>query len=332
MTVIKILSSSIYHPQNKVTKKEILEDFDARGIDVRGLMNSLGRNQLFKTKDENIIEMCVIAGRKAIEKANINPKDIDMLVFASDNPEYLAPSNSLILHHKLETLNANNIFDFNNNCLSMVSAMDYISKYMLSSAHIKTAIILGGQMMKFFSREDDPVVKATSGDGAACVILKKEELEDNSGIIDSIYLADSYLNDKMRLPMCGMSNILRDDILKEDKKALFSPHDVSFFSEKWTYLITKLLKRNGLEPNNISHFIFSQFSLNDIKNTLSSLNIENSENKYTFIADKYGYTGSASPIFALDEAYNLNKIKKSDYIIFCTVGIGYSMMALLYKA
>lgn len=332
MKDIKILSSAIYHPENKITKKEILEDFDSKGIDVRGLMDTLGRNQLYKTKDENTIDMCVIAGERAMKKAGIKPEDIDMLIFASDSPEYLTPSNSLILHNKLGTVNANNIFDFNNNCLSMVSAMEYAGKYMLSSRDIETTMILGGQMIGLFPREDDPIIKATSGDGAACLILRKEHLEDNGGIIDSIYLTNSFLNDKMRFPMCGMSNILNEDIHKEDKKVLFIPHDVSFFTEKWTYLIEKLLKRNDLEANNISHFIFSQFSLKDIKNTLELLEVKNPKDKYTFIADKYGYTGSASPIFALDEAYNLNIIKDSDYIVFCTVGIGYSMTALLYKA
>ncbi|MBU5312275.1 hypothetical protein KQI38_09565 [Tissierella carlieri] len=332
MKGIKILSSSIYHPENKITKEEILENFDSKGIDVRGLMETLGRNQLYKTKNENIIEMCVIAGQQAIKKAGIQPEDIDMLIFASDNPEYLAPSNSLILHSKLGTVNANNIFDFNNNCLSMVSAMDYAGKYMMASKDIETTIILGGQMMNFFSREDDAVIRATSGDGAACLILRKEEVKDNSGIIDSIYLTESFLNDKMRLPVCGMSNILNEDIDVEDKKALFISHDVSFFTEKWSYLIKELVKRNGLEVGDISHFIFSQFSLKDIENTLGLLEVKNPKDKYTFIADKYGYTGSASPIFALNEAYNLNRINDSDYIIFCTVGIGYSMTALLYRA
>ncbi len=332
MKGIKILASSIYHPENKITKEEILESFDSKGIDVRGLMNTLGRNNLYKTKDKNTIEMCAIAGERAIKKAGIKPEDIDMLIFASDNPEYLAPSNSLILHNRLGTINANNIFDFNNNCLSMVSAMDYAGKYMLSSKDVETTIILGGQMMNFFSREDDAVVKATSGDGAACLILRKEELKDSRGIIDSIYLTDSFLNDKMRLPLCGMSNILNEDIDIEDKKAMFISHDVSFFTEKWSSLIKELVKRNGLEIENISHFIFSQFSLKDIQNTLELLEVKNPKDKYTFIADKYGYTGSASPIFALDEAYNLNRINDSDYIVFCTVGIGYSMTALLYKA
>jgi 3-oxoacyl-[acyl-carrier-protein] synthase-3 len=124
-------------------------------------------------------------------------------------------------------------------------------------------------------------------------------------------------------------NIFDEEISNYEKKMLFIPHDVSYFAEEWKNLISRLLDKNSLEPNSVEHYLFSQFSHPDIYSTLEKLNVDTS--KHTFIANKYGYTGCTSPIFALNEAIEENRIHNGSYIVFCSVGIGFAMASLLYK-
>lgn len=328
---IHILGTAIYHPDNKVCNESLIEHFDNLGIEIRGLLNHLDRKERYLIMDSNedVISMSVKASVKVLNKTGLSPEEIDMLVFVSDNPQFTTPSNALIIHNKLGLKKSNIAFDLNNNCIGMITAMDFVSNYMKANNSIKNVLIVGAQMVSRFAREDDPVTYATSGDGAAAIILQSRIENEPSGYMDAAYKADSGLSDKMRFPACGMSNILREDVSSYEKRMLFVPHDVSYFAEEWRRLISGLLDKNNLEPNDVEHYLFSQFSHPDIYSTLEKLNVD--AVKHTFIANKYGYTGCTSPIFALNEAVKENKIHKGNYIIFCSVGIGFSMSSLLYK-
>lgn len=330
-TNINIIDVSIYYPDNEINKDYFIEKFDKEDIDIRGLLEGLGRDKIrvIKDNEETVITMAVNVGEQALKKANLNPEDIDMLIVTTDNPEYFAPSNALVINNKLSLRNAHLTFDINNNCISMLTAMDIANGIMKERKEVQRAMIIGMQGISYFTRDDDSVITPGGGDCAASIILEKKESSKDSGIIDSIYLTDSKNQENMRLPGCGMSKIASGNAETEDIKLKFIPHDVSYFSDEWTKMIQDILKRNNLKNEDIEHYLFSQFSLKDIKDTLVKLGDD--ENKYTFVSHKYGYTGCCSPIFALYEALENNKIKKDSYIIFCSVGIGYSMATILYK-
>lgn len=80
--------------------------------------------------------------------------------------------------------------------------------------------------------------------------------------------------------------------------------------------IRKFICKNKLTPEEISQYIFSQFSLYHIKSTIQKLHL--SSEHYTYVGDKYGYTGECSPIFALYDAKNPGKLKQ-ETILFCAV-------------
>ena len=328
---IHILGTAIYHPENKVDNQSLIEHFDNLGIEIRGLLNHLDRKERYLIIDpnEDVISMSVKVSVKTMNKAGLQPDDIDMIVFVSDNPQFTTPSNALIIHNKLGLRKANIAFDLNNNCIGMITAIDFVSNYLKSNNSIKNVLIVGAQMVSRFAREDDPITYATSGDGAAAIILQSRTEDEPSGYIDAAYRADSELSDKMRFPACGMSNIFNEDISNYEKKMLFIPHDVSYFADEWKSLIIKLLDKNNLNSNSVEHYLFSQFSHPDIYSTLEKLNVNTS--KHTFIANKYGYTGCTSPIFAFNEAIEENRIHNGSYIVFCSVGIGFAMSSLLYK-
>jgi 3-oxoacyl-[acyl-carrier-protein] synthase III len=329
-TNVNIISSAISHPKMKVNNSYYIEHFNKLNNPIDGLLKHLGREEryIIDSEEENVITMAVEAGEKAIKNAKLKKEDIDMIVFISDTPEYTQPTNALIVHNKMG-LKADLAFDMNNNCIGMLTAIDLISNYLKSNGDISNALLVGGQNVSFFAREDDPIAFATSGDAAAAIILEKKVEDIKRGFIDSAYHTDSSLQHKMRFPGCGMSKILKEDVPISDKKLMFMPQETNYFSDEWKKLILKVLNRNNIEVEEVKQFFFSQFSLADIKRTIEKLNVE--EDKYTFVGSRFGYTGCTSPIFAYHFAVKNNKIKTNDYVIFCSVGIGYSMNVILHK-
>lgn len=322
---------AIHHPDKEVGNQFYIDHFKKKNIDITGLFNHLGRDKRYhisNPNEENSLTMATKAAKKVLNQGKIKASEIDMIVFVSDSPEYLMPSNALMLHHKLAAVNAHITYDMNGNCIGMLTAIDQISRYLQSNRKIKRALVTGSIMPSFYGRNDDTVYYPTVGDGASAIVLESVEDEKKAGFIDSDFYVDSTMCEKILFPACGMSKILDENINTYEKKVSWIPHDVSYFSDQWKKLINKILDRNNVKVSDVEHFLFSQFSKADIMATLDKLDI--SHEKATFVADRYGYVGCSSPIFALNQAYKEKKILKNKPIVFCSVGSGFSMSAILY--
>jgi len=328
---IELIGLEIYHPSNKVENEFFEKYFDEMGLDASKLMNQLGRKERYLAgEEENSLTMATEAAKKAIEKSNISPKDLDMIVFVSESPEYLMPTNALKLNNILGAKNAHIVFDTNDNCIGMLNALDVVSHYMLGDSKVKYALVVGSLYTPVLVRKDCVISYPNIADGSAAIVLKRTtDGETRKGFIDSEYFTNSKNHELMVTPSVGFSKMFDSEVSENEKKMLWLKHDVSFFSDDWKRIIASLLKRNGLESSDITHFLFSQFSKVDIYATMEKMDI--SFDKTTFVGEKYGYTGCSSPFFALNDALKNGKVKSGDNIVFCSVGAGYTMCAILFK-
>lgn len=325
---IYINGLSIYHPNTQINNTYYINKF---GNKIENLLKHLGREERYviKNDSENSLTMAIEAANSCLKKTNTRPEEIDIIVFVSDSFEYLIPTNALLIREKIKATNCNLTYDINDNCIGLITAIDTISTYMNCKNTYKNALIIGSVYNSLLAKSDCALVNSTAGDGAAAMLLTKSE--SSGGVLNSAYHTDSHSSKYMVFPECGLSNMFNENLETNKKKYLWINHDVSYFSDQWAKLILKLLNDGNENLNNISHFFFSQFSHPDIVSTLSKLGVENPNDKYTFIADKYGYTGCTSPFFALHYAIENKKVKKGDLIVFCSVGAGYTMGAFLYK-
>jgi 3-oxoacyl-[acyl-carrier-protein] synthase-3 len=325
---IKIQEISIYHPEKRIENQCFINKY---GQDIEKLLNHLGRKSryLVDNNTENALTMGIEVANSCLKKANIKASELDIIVFVSDSIEYLIPTNALLIRESIGACNCDLTYDINDNCIGMITAIDNIATYMKSKNKYKKSLIVGSSYGSMLAKSDCELVNSTAGDGAAAILLTSDD--ENGGVLNSAFHTDSKNHKYMVFPECGMSHIYDEDLPVDNKKYAWVNHDVSYFSDEWVNLINKLLKEENESIMNIKHFLFSQFSHADIKDTLSKLNVEVSSNTYTFIADEYGYTGCTSPFFALNKAIENKKINKGDLVMFCSVGSGYTMGAFLYK-
>lgn len=330
-TNINLIGLEIYHPENKVENDFFIDHFSKMGINAESLMNHLGRKERYLASEgENSLTMAAEASKKVIQKSKISPEDLDMIVFVSETPEYYVPTNALKLNNILGAKCAHLVFDMNDNCIGMLTAMDLVSRYMLGNNKIKFALVVGSLYITGMIRKDCVISYPNIADGSAAIILEKvSDSTIKSGFVDSNFYTNSMNHELMISPKCGFSNLHNKELEDNEKKLQWLPHDVSFFSDDWMQLITELLERNGLEASDINHYLFSQFSIPDGLVTLDKMGI--SSDKTTVVGEKYGYTGCASPFFALHDAIAEGKVNNGDYIILFSVGAGYTMSAVLLK-
>lgn len=325
---VQIRDIELYHPSNEVDNEYYIERFGKQGVDVTGLLNALGRQKRFVIDNpaENSLTMAVEASKKLLQKTGLSGKDFDLIIYTSQTPEYLIPSNALKLHSALGGDLSTACFDINANCAGLLVAVEQAARYMASNPRIERALVVGADYVTVHSPEQ-PIYYSNFADSAVAVILEKSE--DTLGLIDSLYQTDTSVIDNSLFPAKGLSNLYREEYTAKDAQVAFVPFDTTVSIESAVNSIRILLERNGLDKERIGTFLFSQFSIGNIKTVAEQLGID--ESKTVYVGDKYGYTASTSPFVALYEAVQEGKIARGDYLLFWTVGAGWQNVSLLLQ-
>lgn len=124
--------------------------------------------------------------------------------------------------------------------------------------------------------------------------------------------------------------MIRDRSLStQDKLVKWDNFDLggAFYSAKIS--IEEILFRNDLKKENIKKYFLSQFALKNIETVAEELG--ESIDKFIFIGDEFGYTGTTSPMLAYARALENNELDIGDYVIFWTVGAGTTCVCILYQ-
>ena len=76
-------------------------------------------------------DLCEHAARQALARAGVQPDELNLLIVATDTPEYVSPSTSAVLQHRLRATGAGT-FDLDAACAGFVTALDVAAKYITS--------------------------------------------------------------------------------------------------------------------------------------------------------------------------------------------------------
>lgn len=328
---IEITGIGIEYPSyGKVDYNKLENYYNEKKVRIKSLMKILGKEGRYTREfTDDYFKLLENASKKSLKAANLNTKDLDILIVATDTPEYLSPTNAIRVANILNAQNVKIAFDMNANCASGIVALDQISSYMKANKNMNRALVICVFMGSNIFASENPVSYCTFSDGVSAVVLEKKGNE--SGIVDTNYMTDSSFINMDVMPQKGFSEILRNNFFQsgEMKLGMDTELDISFIPDLWKEQLEDLLVKNNLSAEQITQYLFSQFSLYHIKSTMQKMNLSNKF--YTYVGQKYGYTGECSPIFALHDAKKERKIKQNDLIILCGIGAGYTSAAMLYR-
>lgn len=327
MTNIKIKEIAIYHPEQRIGNDYYINHFAKQGNDIAHFLEVMGKEyrHIINDENENGLTMAINAATNVLAKANLNGEDIDYIVFSSQVPERLFPINALFIHEAIQARPDTISIDTNANCAGMTAAIEQASRYMIANPHIQKTLVVGSEHLSSISNPEQQITYATYGDAACAVILEKT-VED-TGFIDAMYHVDTRNVDKINFPNEGLSKFLRGE--EKDRYVNFERFDASFGTPITFQLIENILKRNQLTIADIGALCISQFAYNDKLKIQEYFNLE--ADKVIYIGDRYGYTGTSSPLIAMYEGIQNGQIKRGDYILFWTVGAGHQFIAMLFK-
>lgn len=323
---------SYYHPKNKVDNDYYIKHFEKQGKDISGLLSVTGRNSRYiaDDKEETMLTMGYNAAIKVLEKTYVKPSQLNLIVFASGTPEYIQPTNAIKLHSLLSAGQKTGVYDLNANCAGMTYALEQVSRVMRSNLNIKYALVVGAEQLNKYSDSKEAMTYTNFGD-SGCAMILENVYDTDRGFIDSDFYTNSSHHDNILLPAKGMTKaILHDDSLEvEDKLVKWTNFDLSgaFFSASIS--IEEVLFRNNLTKKDIKKYFLSQFAKSNIDRVCKDL--DEDPDKFVFVGDEYGYTGTTSPILAYAKLLEKESLNFGDYVVFWTVGAGTSCVCVLYK-
>ena len=115
--------------------------------------------------NQSTADLAIEAANDAMIKGNVNPEDIDLLIVATDTPEYISPSTASKAPFKLGLVNAGT-FDINTACAGYVTAVDTAVKYIKADDNYNTIMVIGVYAMSKYLNKLDKKTVNLFADGA----------------------------------------------------------------------------------------------------------------------------------------------------------------------
>lgn len=324
----QILSTGSYVPERVVTNAEIDAILGEKTSD--WLVENVGIHQRhWMAPDQTTSDLVVASARRALDRAGLQPEDLDLIIVSTDTPDYLSPSTSVVVQSKLGAGRAG-CYDVNSACAGWVTALDQGARYLATDPEMRYVLVAGGYGMSRFLDLTDKKTANLFADGAGAVILGAG---DEPGFLASNLMAVGDFHNALGIYTGGAYRPCTPENL-----AAYGPPKVEFVrrfpktfnTEYWPKLIQGALDKAGLTMDQVDLYLFTQLNLRTIENMMALIGqpIE----KTHWVMDKWGYTGSPCVAMALDDAINQGRgPQPGDHVLFCASGGGISMAASVWR-
>ncbi|WP_223639959.1 3-oxoacyl-ACP synthase III family protein [Corallococcus sp. EGB] len=328
MRYANILSTGRYVPEKLLTNADV-EKILGEKVD-EWLQQNVGIKQRHVMADDQATsDLAVAAAKEALARAKVDPRELDLVLVASDTPDYLSPGTSSVVQAKLGAVNAGT-YDINAACAGWVTALDVASKTIAADDSYQRILVVGAYGMTRFVNWKDKKTCTLFADGAGAVVLGAS---DKPGFLGAKLLANGEYHDALGIYTGGTHRPATAETLAltDGKPAVqfVRKFPSTFNTERWPMLLDTLLKRADQTLDDVKLFVFTQLNLRTIEATMKALNQPMEKAHYTM--DKWGYTGSACIPMTLDDAVLQGKVKKGDLVAFCASGGGLAMASALYR-
>jgi 3-oxoacyl-[acyl-carrier-protein] synthase III len=320
-----ILSTGRSYPEGVLTNadlEKIVETSD------EWITTRTGIKQRHKAAEGEYTSMFAVkAARQCIERARIEPIDVDLVICATVTPDQILPSTGCIIQTELGCHKAA-AFDLAAACSGFIYGLT-LANQMVRAGQARYALVIGAEILTRYVDYTDRQTCVIFGDGAGAALVGP--VENERGILATRIRSDGRYTEQLFSPGGGTrighsaeSMAAGDYFFKMRGNELFkvavrSMADVS----------REVLDEAGYKADDVKLFIPHQANQRITDAVADKLNVDSSI-VYSNIA-MHGNTSSASIPIALDECVEMGKVKEGDLVLLASFGGGVTWGAALMK-
>jgi 3-oxoacyl-[acyl-carrier-protein] synthase-3 len=277
-------------------------------------------------------DLAKFAAQYAIADAGMTNQDIDMIIFATLNPDVFFPGSACILQSKMPfgTIPA---LDIRQQCTGFIYAMAIADRF-IRTEWCDNVLVIGSEVhstgLDFTTRGRD--VAVLFGDGAGAVVMAPTEKEDE-GVIEFTLHAEGENYDKLWLP--APYGYVRGRITPEmiergehypkmDGRAVFK-HAIPRFCES----MNEVLEKAGYTIEDVDLFIPHQ--ANDRITYMVAARMGMPNEKVVSNIARYANTTAATIPICMCESRQDGRLKKGSLLMLAAFGSGFTWASLLMR-
>ena len=301
---------------------ETLVDTNDEWITTR---TGIKERRLLKEEGKGTSFLAIKAAQNLLEKANLDPKEIDLVIMATATPDMPVASTGVYVATEIGATNAF-AFDLQAACSSFLYGMSTASAY-IASGKYKKVLLIGADKMSSIIDYTDRATCIIFGDGAGAVLF--EPNTEGLGLQDEILKSDGIGREFLKieaggsiLPPTAETVKNKQHFVFQDGKTVFK-YAVSGMAD----VSEQIMQRNNLTHDDVNWLVAHQANRRIIDATSNRMGVD--ESKVLINIQKYGNTTSAAlPLLLSDFEQQL---KKGDNIIFAAFGGGFTWGAIYLK-
>ena len=310
-----------YAPPNVLTNDDLAKKVDTTDKWIRE-MTGIGERHIASAKESTMM-MALHAAREAIEMADVNPHDIDLVIVATASPEYPFPATACLVQDALGADRAG-AYDLEAGCSGFVYALSTAAG-MIRGEMYSTILVVGAETLSRIVDWTDRATCVLFGDGAGAVVLRASE--EPGGVLSSVLGSDGSGGELLMVPAGGAKNPAGPEtVLSKAHYIKMNGREVYRFATRVMGTAAKqAIEKAGWKLEDVDLLIPHQANVRIIDSAAKLLGL--SSDKVFVNLEKYGNTSAASIPIALCEAIDAGKVKPGNRLVMVGFGAGLTWAA-----
>jgi 3-oxoacyl-[acyl-carrier-protein] synthase III len=267
------------------------------------------------------------AARLALERAGVQPGEVDAVIVATVTGDHWFPSTACLLQARLGTTKAF-CMDLLAGCSGFLYACQ-VGQALIASGKAETVLVIGVELLTRITNWTDRATCVLFGDAAGAAVLRPGD--DRHKILALRLGADGTNGTLIEMPAGGTRMPTTPETIAQNLGTVHMRGNEVFKIGVRTMedVARQVLEETGYTADDVNLLITHQANMRIIEATAKRLGVP-AERMFCNI-HKYGNTSSASVPLALDEARAEGRIKEGDLILLVVFGAGLTWGACLLR-
>ncbi|MDX2273923.1 MAG: ketoacyl-ACP synthase III [Hyphomonadaceae bacterium] len=271
------------------------------------------------------IEMAVVAARRALAAAALDPSDVDLILYGSCSPDEQVPNAASGVQTAIGAKKAA-AMDVNTACTSFLYALTTATA-MIRTGVVRNAVVIGVELISPYMDWENRNVAVLFGDGCAAVVL--QATEDKQGVLGEQLGCLADVRHTLRVRGMGTAYTNRDVVSGAtcwdfDGQEIFR-HAVQGMTQASAAVMAKC----GVTADDIDLVVPHQANLRIIEAVVNRAGVP--MDKVMLTVQRYGNMSAATVPVALTEAIEEGRVKPGALILMPAFGGGLTVCAHLVR-